>query len=190
MVPRRRTAAQPMTHEGRRKRWLAATSPATQSLAAAVDRLLVPIIREAGFDDPALVAVDESLHVSGRTIDLWRATGPDDFQFIQLDFDKYRAPRLQVRFGELKRRGGRWASLRSGSLVPRGKRYFHEWGKPRWCPLRLWSERDSECIVGRLKPMIGQILCYFETGERDRNLGEVIDHSALVAAVQEPQSAA
>ena len=45
-------------------------------------------------------------------------------------------------------------------------------------------------MVGRLKPMIDQILRYFESGVRGPNLGEMIDHSALLAAFQETEQAA
>jgi len=151
-------------HKARLEKWQRLCPAPTRLLITLVQDRLVPTLEKNGFSlvDVSLRQTDQP--VAGRMIELerWADDWVDSFTF---NFDKYRAPRLQV---HASRRSVRppHEFLRSANLVTRASQYLHFWGKPWWLPSILWSPAASLRTVDQLAHHQAELLHFLEIGER------------------------
>lgn len=149
-------------------RWLRLCPPQTRYLASLVRQQLLPVVESMGFERVAVDLRDPGSPVSGSVIELERWTA-EHVDSICFNFDKYRAPRLQVH-GSRRSATVPHPFLRSGNLVARPAQYLHFWGKPWWLPAAFWSERACERSIDRLAGGLPELCRFLRTGERSRHI--------------------
>lgn len=146
------------------QKWLSGRAPDTRRLGELIVASVVPKIIGAGFDDVGRCFGDEASPVQGGEIRFEREIG-DSVDVIHIYFDKYASPRFQIGFSRRLRSDVRHF-VRSGHLVKRSSQHYYEWGKPRWMPLWLWSERQARRAIQRVSEGIEQIVRFLEDGHR------------------------
>jgi len=125
---------------------------------------VVPTILDAGFEPVDRCFRDEASPVQGGEIQFEREA-EDCVDEIYIFFDKYSSPRFQVGFSRRLRSDVR-QFVRSGHLVKRSSQYYYEWGKPRWMPIWLWSERQAISVIQQVSAGVEQIAEFLEGGHR------------------------
>lgn len=148
----------------RLERWLSKAPPRTRRLGELLIASVIPRIRVAGFESVGCCFGDATSPVQGGELRFERPVG-DHVDVIVVDFDKYASPRVQVVFSRRLRSDAR-QFVRSGRLVKRSSQFYYEWGKPRWMPLWLWSERRSVGVVQRIAAGIEPVIQFLDTGLR------------------------
>jgi len=102
----------------------------------------------AGFEPVEVEFGQSSEPVPGSDLRFERESG-EFIDVIHVWFDKYAAPRFQIRFSRRLKSDLRQA-LRWGQVVRRRSDHVHEWGKPVWFPTALWIQSLSERSVERV----------------------------------------
>jgi hypothetical protein len=148
----------------RLERWLSKAPPRTRRLGELLIASVIPRIRAAGFEAVGCCFDDATSPVQGGELRFERTVG-DHVDVIVVDFDKYASPRVQVAFSR-RPRSEVSQFVRSGRLVKRSAQFYCEWGKPRWMPLWLWSERRSAGVVRQIAAGIEPVVRFLDTGLR------------------------
>jgi hypothetical protein len=156
-------------HAQRFKRWKERAAPCTRVLAEEIISRWVPAIEARGFDSVDCILGKPDSPVEGRDIQFERwSDGYIDV--IHLFFDKYSSPRFQISFARRELSSPN-RIIRASHLVRRSSEYYHEWGKARWLPAALWSQRQSAATVDAVLKATEQIFTFLETGEVGPNIG-------------------
>jgi len=137
-----------------------------------VDQRLVPMVEQGGFRRVQCLLDDPEIPVLGSEIILERPASQGR-QFVEFVFEKYRKPRFQIRFGEMRSVGpGIFNRPWFSALVRRPNQGYHFWGKPWWVPTAIWCDADAKRYIAQMVPMMRQILIFFDTRQRGRNVNE------------------
>jgi hypothetical protein len=84
---------------------------------------------------------------------------------VYVFFDKYSSPRFQIGFSR-REKSNTDSLIRAGHLVKHAAEFYHEWGKPRWLPLVLWSDAQARGCVDEVAIRVPQVFSFLETGDR------------------------
>ncbi|MBM4383627.1 MAG: hypothetical protein FJ091_09700 [Deltaproteobacteria bacterium] len=125
--------------------------------------------------------------LDGRELQ-FESWGAEYVDTVHLWFDKYDSPRFQIAFNR-RLISDQDQIVRGGRLVRRASEYYHEWGKPRWQPLLLWTERRARSQVDVVVRRTPQIVEFLETGARGPNVNrevrvEAAGHAGSVALTE------
>lgn len=156
-------------HAQRFKRWQERAPPQTRVLAEEVVSRWVPTIVAKGFESVDCILGKADSPVEGRDLQFERLSD-GHIDVIHLFFDKYSSPRFQISFARRAQSSSNQI-VRASHLVKRSSDYYHEWGKPRWLPVALWSPRQSAATVDAVLKATEQIFAFLETGEGGPNVG-------------------
>jgi|JI8StandDraft_1071087.scaffolds.fasta_scaffold16940_3 hypothetical protein len=153
-----------LVHDKRFRQWQSRVHSKTKKLADMVVADWVPLVESAGFKRVAVSYGRTDLPVEGSCIQLER-TGDHFIDIVYLFFDKYGSPRFQV--GASRRLGANPDQIvRSAHFVKNASEFYHEWGKPRWWPISLWTRKCNETTVKNVVASTAQLFRFLETGER------------------------
>lgn len=155
-------------HAQRFKRWQDRAPPQTRELAEKIVSMWVPAIESRGFDLVDSILGRTDAPVEGRELQFERLSD-GHIDVIHLFFDKYSAPRFQISFARRAQPSPNQI-IRASHLVKRSSEYYHEWGKPRWLPVALWSPRQSAATVDAVLKATEQIFAFLEFGEYGPNV--------------------
>lgn len=160
--------------------WRSQVPPKTRLLSELVLTRLTPVIEGAGFDcvDCELGRTDRP--VAGSELRFERTAG-NHVDVVYAFFDKYASPRFQIAFSR-RDRNSPDRIIRAGRLVMRPSEHYHEWGKPRWLPLALWSEaRAMRCVDEAVKRMT-HVFRFLATDERGPGISRSVDMKRTTAS--------
>jgi hypothetical protein len=163
-------------HRERHLRWRNLTPPVTRVLSSLINELLVPALESRGFRYVGFHLGDPTDTVTGSDIHLERHD-VEHFDSVAFNFDKYKAPRLQVHLS--RRSASTHDFIHSGNLVARRTQYYHFWGKPWWLPSKLWTEAAAKRTVKKIGDCIDQAVRFIEDGTRGDNISKKVVTSGL-----------
>ncbi|MCM2311852.1 MAG: hypothetical protein NDI84_10650 [Steroidobacteraceae bacterium] len=162
-------------HEKRLQRWQSRVPEKTRLLSELLIRKLVPIVEAAGFAKVDRELARPERPVEGSELRFERESG-GRIDVVYAFFDKYSSPRFQIGFSR-RDVADRDVMLRSGHLVKQSSEYYHEWGKPRWLPLALWSESQARASVDEVVENLPQVFRFLESGERGPRISRSVDRN-------------
>lgn len=153
--------------------WCALGGVSLIAMGRLVEEQLLPSYLAAGFERVAVHMRNPKDIVGGRQICLERCRN-DEIDAVIFNFDKYRRPTFQVHLHRRKM-ASPYPWVRAANLVRRPSQYLHFWGKPWWCPTRLWTQHMSASTVECLGTMTDKALAFLERGERCSNISKAMD---------------
>ena len=160
-------------HDKRRRRWQSRVTEKTRSLSELLTRKLAPIIEAVEFAKVDREFARADRPVEGSELRYERELG-EHVDVLYVFFDKYSSPRFQIGFSRRKM-ADRDLIVRSGHLVQKSSQYYHEWGKPRWLPLALWSEAQARATVDEVAESLPQVFSFLEFGVRGSRISQSTD---------------
>lgn len=158
-------------HAQRFERWQQRAPPQTRVLAEAIVSRWVPAIVAKEFKSVDCIMGRTDSPVEGSELQFERLSD-GHIDIVHLFFDKYSSARFQISFARRTQYSPNQI-VRSSHLVKRSTEHYHEWGKPRWLPLALWSPRQSAATVDAVLKATDQIFSFLETGECGPNVGAI-----------------
>lgn len=132
-------------HEKRWLRWQSRVPAKTRLLSELLRTKLTAVVEEAGFSKVDLELDRPDRPVEGNELRFERDSGPY-IDVIYAFFDKYDSPRFQIVFSR-RMRASPERIVSSGRLTRNATQRYHEWGKPRWLPIALWSGALAKSCV-------------------------------------------
>lgn len=156
-------------HAKRFKRWRERAPPQTRVMAEDLVSRWAPAVEAQGFCSVDCFLGKEDSPVEGSEIQFERLSG-GHIDEIYLFFDKYSSPRFQITFARRAQPSPN-PFVRARRLVKQPVEHYHEWGKPRWFPVALWSARQSAATVNAVIKATPQIFAFLETGAVGPNVG-------------------
>ncbi len=150
-------------HDERFRRWQLRAPERTRQLSELLANRLIPALEATGFQKVDCVLGKRTSPVEGSELRFERTLN-GCIDVIYVFFDKYSSPRFQVSFSRRSVNDPE-AIIRSGHLVRAPSERYHEWGKPRWFPVALWSEARAVGVAMEVAGYLDQVLRFLEVGE-------------------------
>ena len=154
-------------------KWLNLAPPQTRYLGSRVEQILVPSLERLGFVWPGASRLLVDQPVSGRELELERASG-EFVDTVAFNFDKYRRPRFQI---NVARRAASppHAFLRTCNIVANSSQYYYFWGAPWWFPTALWSSQRTDRLIEASESRLAQADQFLANGQTGPNISKPIN---------------
>lgn len=147
--------------------WASTHEPPTRWLDAEIsDRLVTDLMiegfkaRSKNIDDPQTITPPYVLLLALEQLGA--------VSYIEIRFGKWGSPRFQVEIGVWDKTLGR--TVRIANVVARHQEFYHEWGKPWWCPILFWTQSRAVAEVTKVCRAKGQIFQFLRFGARGPNI--------------------